>query len=157
MAAQQHIVHHSGGHFGDALLAIAFGVVALLFRQLAQAIERGDKYLNFMQNFAYYKHRWGAEPIDVVDVQLIRRTSLHNLRIWLSDLKKRWRRQKRSADNKVAVERNETKKEYNEVAVSPQDQERARRLTAAALDYDGLGIRRLDRAKSSMYLPFGLN
>jgi len=130
----------------------------LLLLAIGQAIERGDRHLNFMQNFAYYKHRWGAEPIDVVDVQLIRRTSLHNLRIWLSDLKKQWRRHKQSADNEVAVERNETKKkEYNGTAVSPQDQERARRLTAAALDYDGLGIRRLDRAKSSMYLPFGLN
>ena len=52
----------------------------LLLIAVATAIERGDLHLHFMQNFAYYKHRWGAEPIEVVNVQLIRRASLHNAR-----------------------------------------------------------------------------
>ena len=32
----------------------------LLLIAAATAIERGDRHLHFMQNFAYYKHRWGA-------------------------------------------------------------------------------------------------
>ena len=128
----------------------------LFLLAIGQAIERGDRSISFMQNFAYYKHRWKAEPIDVVDVQLIRRASLHNLRILLSDLKKWWHnRHKRPDDSTAAIERSETKKEY-EAGVSPQDLERARHLAAAALAYNGAGIRRLDRARSRMHLPFDL-
>jgi hypothetical protein len=37
---------------------------------------------------------------------------------------------------------------------APRDLTRARELTAAALAYDGPGIRRLDRQQASVYLPF---
>src|SRR5438094_963951 len=44
----------------------------LLLTAVGEALGRGDRFLNFLQNFAYYKHRWGAELIDVANVQLIR-------------------------------------------------------------------------------------
>jgi hypothetical protein len=62
----------------------------LLLLAVGEAIRRGDRHLNFMQNFSYYKHRWKAEAIDAVSVQLIRRASLQNLRASLGELKKRW-------------------------------------------------------------------
>jgi Acetyltransferase (GNAT) domain len=125
----------------------------LFLLAIGQAIERGARSVNFMQNFAYYKHRWKAAPIDVVDVQLIRRMSLHDLRTSLSDMKGRWRGQKQPAGGENAVERSASKEEYDG-DISQQDRERARRLAEAALAYKGPGIRRLDRAKSRLYLPF---
>ena len=129
----------------------------LLLLAVGQAIERGDEFLNFMQNFAYYKHRWKAEPIDVVDIQAIRRMSFHSLRTSLRDLRRQWRNARaRSAAGNSPVEGDDRKKEEDEQSVSPQEQEHARRLAEAALAYDGPGVRRLDRAKSRLHLPFDL-
>jgi hypothetical protein len=41
--------------------------------------------------------------------------------------------------------------------VAPPDLTRARELTAAALAYDGPGIRRLDRQQAGVYLPFEID
>jgi len=129
----------------------------LLLLAIGQAIERGDEFLNFMQNFAYYKHRWKAEPIDVIDIQVIRRMSFHSLRTSLGDLKRQWRsKQARSAGDKPLDEGDAGGKEESEQGVPPQEQERARHLAETALAYDGPGIRRLDRAKSRLHLPFDL-
>jgi len=40
----------------------------LLLLAVADALERRHRFLNFLQNFAYYKHRWGAESIAVTTV-----------------------------------------------------------------------------------------
>jgi hypothetical protein len=75
----------------------------LLLLAVGEAIRKGDKFLNFMQNFAYYKHRWGAELIPVVNVQLIRRVSLHNLRASVAELRKKLSaRRRRAAANGAA-------------------------------------------------------
>jgi hypothetical protein len=61
----------------------------LLLVAMGEAIRRGDRFLNYLQNFAYYKHRWGAESIPVVNVQLLRRVSLHNVRASIGEWVKR--------------------------------------------------------------------
>jgi hypothetical protein len=129
----------------------------LLLLAIGQAIERGDEFLNFMQNFAYYKHRWKAEPIDVIDIQVIRRMTFHSLRTSLGNLKRQWRSKRMpAAGNKPSGESDAGGKEGNEQDVSPQEQECARHLAKAALAYDGPGIRRFDRAQSRLHLPFDL-
>src|SRR4051812_4307427 len=62
----------------------------LLLLAIGEGIERRHRFLNFMQNFAGYKHRWGAEPIAMVNVQIIRRLSLHNTRASLGELRRWW-------------------------------------------------------------------
>jgi hypothetical protein len=128
----------------------------LLLLAIGKAIERGDRHLNFLQNFAYYKHRWHAEPIEVVDVQLIRRASLHNVATVLRDLRDRWRAQHGQAGEDRAAAGDDADKAHDRPVMSPEALARARRLTTAALAYDGTGVRRLDRAQSRMYLPFNI-
>jgi len=83
--------------------------------------------------------------------------SFHSLRTSLGDLKRQWRsKQARSAGDKPLDEGDAGGKEESEQGVPPQEQERARHLAETALAYDGPGIRRLDRAKSRLHLPFDL-
>jgi Acetyltransferase (GNAT) domain len=132
----------------------------LLLLAVGEAIRRGDKFLNFMQNFAYYKHRWGAESIPVVNVQLIRRASLHNVRAMVAELiKKLAARVRRSRDNGAApigATSNGPLPNGNAPPPASPDLSRARYITAAALAYDGPGVRRLDRDQSRAHLPFDL-
>ncbi len=62
----------------------------LLLLATGEALARGDGFLNFLHNFAYFKHRWGASEIEVVNVQLIRRVSVHNVRATAGDAKRWW-------------------------------------------------------------------
>jgi mannose-6-phosphate isomerase-like protein (cupin superfamily) len=39
----------------------------LLLLATGEALARGDRFLNFLQNFAYFKHRWGTSEIEVVN------------------------------------------------------------------------------------------
>lgn len=138
----------------------------LLLLAVGEAIRRKDAFLNFMQNFAYYKHRWGAASIEVVNVQLIRLLSLHNGRATAGDLKRWWetRQAARAAAAAGAapaaaparVEESEPAAEAPAAAGPPRDLERARRLTASALAHAGPGVRRLDRAQAKAHLPFEL-
>jgi hypothetical protein len=75
----------------------------LLLLAMGEAIRREDQFLNYMQNFAYYKHRWGAAPIPVVNVQLLRRLSLHNLRASVGELSKRLRAERAAPGNGAAA------------------------------------------------------
>ena len=125
----------------------------LLLLAVARAIEKGHGHLNFMQSFAYYKHRWGAEPIHVVNLQLIRRVSLHNLRASLGELRKRLRRPaKRRAI--MPEEENESQIGAPESILTLPDQQRARDLCAGALAYAGSGMSWLNCARARAYLPF---
>jgi hypothetical protein len=137
----------------------------LLLLAVGEALERGDKYLNFMQNFAYYKHRWGAEPIDVVNVQLIRRLSLHNGRASAGELRRWWLARKQAAAPAAGAPAGAPAEAEPEgergageagAAVAPADRERARALTTAALAQGGTGVRRLDRASARAHLPFDI-
>lgn len=128
----------------------------LLLLAMGEAIRRGDRHLNFMQNFAYYKHRWKAEAIDAVSVQLIRRASLQNLRASLGELKKRWTRKRAQPSTEAAGHHDATQAAMNLAKVAPQAQERARGLAATALDFVGSGVRRLGREQARAYLPFDL-
>jgi hypothetical protein len=145
------------------------GQLLLLFA-MGEAIRRGDRFLNFMQNFAYYKYRWGAVLIPVVNVQLLRRASLHNLRAAVGEWSKRLvaRRAETAKRGQMpgtteasghteTARPAETAEAGNSAAAggdASRDLTRARELTVAALAYDGVGIRRLDRQQASVYLPF---
>ena len=142
----------------------------LLLLAVGQAIQRGHRFLNFMQNFAYYKHRWGAVPIEVANMQLIRRASLYNAVAGVGEALKRWRSR---ADAPAVDAAPESNADAAAVCASEGDGaggdrvsggsvptiavERARRLARAALSFDGPGIERLGRAAAKTYLPFELD
>jgi CelD/BcsL family acetyltransferase involved in cellulose biosynthesis len=136
----------------------------LLLLAMAEAIRRGDRFLSFMQNFAHYKQRWGATQIPVVNVQLLRRASLHNVRARVGEWSKKLVAKRaattapaEATDHAGAAERTgaaDTEKSAAKRSGAPPDLTRARELTAAALACDGAGIRRLDRQQAALYLPF---
>jgi len=120
----------------------------LLLLAVGMAIEKSHRHLNFMQNFAYYKHRWAAEPIHVVNVQLIRCLSLHNASAYLGVAKRKlrgWRRQRAGRSRNA------------DPTLTTANREHAATLTAAALAYDGPGIRRLGRNACRVHLPFDID
>ena len=131
----------------------------LLLLAVAEALGRRDGFLNFLQNFAYYKHRWGAQPIEVVNLQLIRRFSAHDGRARIGELRRWWQARKDAKSGNqeptVAVPPKDHA-ESRAFAAVPVDVERARRLTAVALASAGSGMRVLDRAAARAYLPFDL-
>jgi hypothetical protein len=129
----------------------------LLLLAVGRAIDKGHRHLSLLQNFAYFKHRWAAEPIDVVNVQLIRRLSLHNLFASLGELRRKLpRRQQQRADS-VTTEGNESPEQTKAaLPFTATDQVRARDLVSAAIACSGTGLRRLDREKARAYLPFDL-
>jgi Acetyltransferase (GNAT) domain len=128
----------------------------LLLLAVAEGIRRGNRFLNLLQMFAYYKHRWKAEPIEVVNVQLLRRFSLHDVRASLGDLKRRLRPERAPAAP-VASEDDCG----DEAAVAPNappaNFDRARQLAATACATAGSGMLRLDRAQARERLPFPLD
>lgn len=157
----------------------------LLLLAMGEAIRRGDRFLSFMQNFAYYKQRWGATQVPVVNVQLLRRASLHNVRATIGEWSKKVAAKRaaklaamttpgEAADPAGAAERvgpaepmgaaahagapdravSDTGSAAAERSRALPDLTRARALTAAALAFDGPGIRRLDRHQAAIYLPF---
>ena len=128
----------------------------LLLLAVGRAIDKGHKNLSFMQNFAYFKHRWAAEPIEVVNVQLIRRLSRHNFFASLGELKRKWPGRQQDADIVTTDGSDAPEQTRNAAALSETDQVRARGLVSAAIARSGAGIRRLDRVKASAYLPFDL-
>lgn len=130
----------------------------LLLLAVGEAIEKGHSHLSFMQNFAYYKHRWGSEPIEVVNVQVIRRASVHNVRARLGEIKKRLLDKKvhRPSDAGATLGRGRSAQAESRQFDSSPNLDRARDLTATALSFSGTGVRRFDRDKSRAHLPFAL-
>ena len=131
----------------------------LLLLAVGEALARRDRFLNFLQNFAYYKHRWGAEPIDVVNVQLIRRFTPHDARARVGDLRRWWLARKSGQGTAETLQAGKEHPESSNVERSdpkPADLDRARRLTASAFAAGGDGTRRLDRSAARSYLPFDL-
>jgi CelD/BcsL family acetyltransferase involved in cellulose biosynthesis len=66
----------------------------LLLLAIGDAIEAGKRSVNFYQLQGYFKVRWNAEEIPVVNVQLLRRTGLHETRAIAGDVARRaqaWR------------------------------------------------------------------
>jgi hypothetical protein len=109
-----------------------------------------------MQNFAYYKHRWAARPIDVVNLQLIRRASLHDLSAWVGDFKRRRSGSLVVADTADDADAADTADPLQFSQTDPRlaDLSGARLLTMAAIGLPG--TRRLDRATARAHLPFDL-
>jgi CelD/BcsL family acetyltransferase involved in cellulose biosynthesis len=120
----------------------------LLLLAVAHAIDGGHTHLSFMQNFSYYKHRWGALPAEVRNVTLARRASLRNAAIAVRELTRKFGR----APQVPAVGQEH---EENAAAADSQAQDHARTLTAQALA-SAHGIRRLDRTAAGAFLPFPL-
>ena len=129
----------------------------LLLLAVGMAIEKSHRYLNFMQQFAYYKHRWAAEPIHVVNVQLIRCLSLHNASAYLGVAKRKLRAWRRLPSD-IRMPRDEQRAgrgRNTNPAVTTTNREHAGNLTAAALTHGG--IRRLDRKACRAHLPFDID
>jgi hypothetical protein len=131
----------------------------LLLLAVGEALGRRDTFLNFLQNFAYYKHRWGAELVEVVNLQLIRKLSPHAARASAGELQRWWQARKAArAGVEVPPVLAQTKDhaESSVFAGIAVDSERARQLTASARASAGRGMRVLDRAAAREYLPFAL-
>lgn len=126
----------------------------LLLLGVGQALDRGERFVNFMQNFAYYKHRWGAALVPVVSVQLIRQTSLHNARGLAGELGRYLLAKVKRKRGESPADGGEQPAEDSASGVAPPDLSHARMLTEQALAYDGPGVRRLDRPAARAYLPF---
>lgn len=139
--------HHKLGP-GQLLFLLAMG----------QAIAQRHRHLNFMQNFDYYKHRWGATSINVTDVQLIRRFSTRGLLAMLGDVR-RWMIQRRAVheDSSTASTENPTSASDTEIhAISSEQQQRARQLAQRALANAGTNMRVLNRDAARHHLPFDI-
>lgn len=141
----------------------------LLMLGITEGIDRRSAFLNLMQSFAYYKHRWGAAAIELVNVQLIPRLSLPAARAGARDVQRWWRDRKQRAtqaegspsDGAQASampnrERSDAHAQAEAAEADPIDVERARSLTQSALARSGDGLRRLDRNLARSYLPFAL-
>jgi GNAT acetyltransferase-like protein len=135
----------------------------LLLLATGEALARGDGFLNFLHNFAYFKHRWGASEIEVVNVQLIRRVSVHNVRAIAGDAKRWWLARKAGANSarEAARPSEPDANAEGELAAAKAHAspggERARALTRAALESGSSGLQRLDRAAARKYLPFSVD
>jgi hypothetical protein len=123
------------------------------------AIEKSHRFLNFMQNFAYYKHRWAAEPIHVVCIQLIRCLSLHNASAYLGVAKRKLRALRRlpSEVRMPCDEQPAGRASSANPPVTTANREHAGNLTAAALAHGGPGVRRLGRNAYRALLPFDVD
>ncbi len=155
---------YSPGHSGAWCLEMAYddaranlgpGQVLLLLA-VAEGIRRGNRFLNLLQMFAYYKHRWKAEPLEVVNVQLIRRFSLHGLRATLGDLKRRLRPERAPAPP-AAKDEESTDDAPGAADRAPANLDRARQLAASACASGGSGMLKLNREQARGHLPFPLD
>jgi hypothetical protein len=127
----------------------------LLLLAVGEAIKRGNRFLNLLQMFAYYKHRWKAEPIEVVNVQLIRRFTLHDLRGALGDLKRRFRRARpRTTDES---ELDPSAQPVAAAAFPAGDLQLARKLAADACAGGVAGMLIVGRELAGNHLPFPLD
>lgn len=155
--------HASPQHHGAWCLEMAYDRARadlgpgqlLLLLAVAEGIRRGSRFLNLLQNFAYYKHRWNAEQIEVVNVQLMRRFSLHAMRASLGDLKRRWRPERAPASH-AATEDDTAQDSPATTHSAPADLERARRLAVSARADAGSGMLELDKKQARERLPFSL-
>jgi hypothetical protein len=144
--------------YDQSLANLASGQLLLLLA-VGMAIEKSHRYLNFMQNYAYYKHRWAAEPIHVVNVQLIRSLSLHNASAYLGVAKRKLRAWRR-LPSEICMPGDEQRAGRGgnaNPAVTTANREHAGKLTAAALAHGGPGVRRLDRKAYRAHLPFDID
>ena len=135
---------HSDLGPGQLLLLVATGL----------ALERNHRFFNFLQNYGYYKQRWQADSIDVVNVQLLRRPGLHHVKGLVGD----WRRRHVTGDDvprppmltnddrHAAVRRN---------AEHPSRAGAASRL-AGAIERAGPGVHLLRGAAATGHLPFSV-
>jgi CelD/BcsL family acetyltransferase involved in cellulose biosynthesis len=135
----------------------------LLLLATGEALARRDGFLNFLQNFAYYKHRWGAAEIEVVNVQVIRRVSVHNVKATAGDARRWWLARKAGTTSPDGGARPPEPDAEADADVAeaktdaPRGSERAKEFTRAALGSGSPGLRRLDRAAARKYLPFSID
>jgi CelD/BcsL family acetyltransferase involved in cellulose biosynthesis len=139
----------------------------LLLLATAEAIARRDAFLNFMQNFTYFKHRWGATEIPVANVQLIRRLSLHNVRATAGDARRWWlarvgSRPSAPPSGHPPQLARKTEPDGAGDGTIPSTgglpcRDRAEGLTRIALRTNHPGLRRLGGDAAQAYLPFPID
>jgi Acetyltransferase (GNAT) domain len=130
----------------------------LFLLAMGQAIEQRHRHLNFMQNFDHYKHRWGATPINVADVQFMRRFSARNLLAVLGDVRRWMRRRAVEPDGSTGPVEDVTSANDTEVhqAVSAEQQHHSRTLVERALATAGSRMQVFDRDAARSCLPFDI-
>jgi hypothetical protein len=125
----------------------------LLLPALGRTIDKGHRHLSFMQNFAHYKHRLADEPIDAVNIQLIRRLSRYNFFGSSAELRRKLTARPQR-ENRVKIKGDEFA-EHTKTLPST-NQQRGRELASVAMACAGTGVCRLDRGNARPYLPFDL-
>ncbi len=127
----------------------------LLLLAVSCAIEGGHRHLSFMQNFSCYKHRWGALPIDVANVTLIRRATLRNLVIRLREIGRKANHGAGRRDDEPVPDDNDLNagSALGRAPARPA-QQHARAMTSLALASTRQSVRRLDLAAARACLPF---
>jgi hypothetical protein len=154
---------YSAGNSGAWCLEMAYDVrraslgpgQLLLLLAVGEAIKRGNRFLNLLQMFAYYKHRWKAEPIEVVNVQLIRRGTLHDLRGALGELKRKFRPAHLPTTEQSGHDAPE--EQVAPATLQATDLGHSSRLAADACARGGAGMLVVDRELAADYLPFPLD
>jgi hypothetical protein len=127
----------------------------LLLLAVKFAIEGGHAHLSFMQNFSHFKHRWGAQPIEVWNVRLIRRATLRNLMIRVREFAHRGQRAQQPDSSPSPDDSAAPGIGISGARPALQVQQRARALTALALAATKHPAR-LDAAAARDCLPFPL-
>jgi CelD/BcsL family acetyltransferase involved in cellulose biosynthesis len=136
----------------DASYADLSPGVLLLLLTVHAAIRREEKFVNLLHSFSHYKHHWKAEMIDVKNVQLIRRWSLHNLRGVAGDLMRSLRR--RMTPKPGAAQNKGGSNSARQEAATRPDRSQAMAVTTQALAYRGPDIQLLEHPQICALLPF---
>ena len=121
----------------------------LLLLATALALERRHHFFNFLQSYGYYKQRWGADSVEVVNVQLIRRPGLHHLKGVVGD----WNRRRRPYDIDAPKLAND-QRHARPASLAHPSRAQATQLLNDALCHGGPGVRRYAGAAASAHLPF---
>lgn len=128
----------------------------LFLLAMGQAIAQRHYHLNFMQNFDHYKHRWGATPITVTDVQIMRQFSARNVLAIFGDLRRRLQRKSALETEAMTLDDSQTDVIDTQKPVLPEQLSRARELTQRALATGGDQMKIVDREGARRALPFDI-
>jgi CelD/BcsL family acetyltransferase involved in cellulose biosynthesis len=137
----------------------------LLLLAIADAIRRGSRSVNFLQMQGYFKHRWLADDLPVVNVQLIRRVSVHGMKALAGDVRRRRAGREEdelasAADTESEVA-NQVKRKSVEINTGSRDSvpvslDEGRAILRGVLVQDLRGLVVLDGPSLEALLPFSV-
>jgi hypothetical protein len=145
--------------YDDAYRDLAPGNVLWLLL-IHGAIERGERFVNLLGNYAYYKSRWLATITETYAVQVYRRPSLHYYKAKAGAI---WRQISSPPITQMEASRNLSKPENSESrgagertsmrAPRPVERERAR-TALRRIEAAGAGLARLSGREIAAIMPF---